>query len=157
MKSAIALFDISKADAEDIMQEVSITLLDTLPKFDFNQAHSIFAFAHTIAKHRTIDFLRKINRRAKRDFLYESYLEIELVEPDQMSSIADRDMYRLLLDLIEKTPCEGRMSAVAKLITAGYSFSAIAEAMGINLATLKTQWRRFRIKLLDLHAEKFST
>lgn len=82
-------------DAEDIAQEVFITLFVRRPAY--KAAGSFKAWLYTVARHKAIDFLRRKNRRREVS-LEETAAEAALVE----DAYAAADRRRALLRLLEE-------------------------------------------------------
>lgn len=154
VKSIIAYFYVSEAEAEDLIQETCITLWKILPKFDPERS-SITTFASLIAKNRTLDLIREKTRRDKKHSAYEVLLNLGLTQHNSGSNTASRDEYTLLLRLIKMERKEN-VKEIARLVSSGCSYPEIAKKLGVNVSTVKTQWRRFRTKFKKLYADRFA-
>lgn len=111
-------------DAEDIAQEVFISVYKNLKKF--RSESNIYTWIYRIAINKTYDFFRK----KKMDIeLNDEILNIESQE--------DFNVPLLLEEKLKKLPFQEREIVLLKDIY-GYKLREIADMKGMNLSTVKT-------------------
>lgn len=129
-------FSSSRADAEDAVQEIFISLWKSAHRYDAERA-SEAAFVATIARRRLIDRLRASGSRAQ-------------TVPIEEHDVAGRDpapQVDAALDLVRVRQAMGELEAEPRrvlelAVVSGYSHSQVSEATGIPLGTVKSHVRR---------------
>jgi len=122
--------------ADDIAQEVFITVYKNLKKFRFESQFTTWIYRITINKCK--DHLRKKNVR--RIFLS---LKDEEAEPVFESINEDTDIKEIVRNAISTLPDKLRMPLVLKDIE-GFSYQEIAETMECEIGTVKSRIFRAR-------------
>ena len=99
-------FDISYAEAEDIVQEVCIKVFRQIPKFDYSPAKGRFrGWLKTITRNTVIDYLRRKQTRQKTTKEFRQHMEQVLVD----EAAADDEIWQKEW---EKALCETAMERV---------------------------------------------
>ncbi len=136
-------FSADRADAEDAVQEIFISLWKSAHRYDAEKA-SEAAFVATIARRRMIDRLRARGGRPE---------PVPIEEEDvagrdtagQIEAALDLARVRDALDELDAEP----RRVVELAVLQGYSHGQVAEATGIALGTVKSHVRRSLSKVRD--------
>ena len=76
-------FNLSHAEAEDIVQEVVTKVFRQILSFDYSPERGRFrGWLKTVTKHAVIDFIRRRERRRNNSVEYREHIEILLEEPE---------------------------------------------------------------------------
>lgn len=135
----------SKEDAEEVTQDVFVSVHRSLPGFGFRS--SFKTWLYRIAMNRAINAYRKRSKDRKR--------RVELDEntgaegPEGIKRAEDREAVGKML---EKLPPEQRACLVLKEID-GMKYEEIADTLKINLNTVRTRIKRAREKLVSIYGK----
>lgn len=124
-----------RADAEDAVQEIFVSLWKSAHRYDPARA-SEAAFVATIARRRLIDRLRA--RGGRETVPLEERTADALQTPPNAEASADLARARAEIERLEPEPRRVIQLAVIE----GYSHSQVAEATGLALGTVKSHVRR---------------
>lgn len=128
---------------EDIAQETFLRVFRALPRFDRSGPARLSTWILTIASHRTIDELRR-RRVETRPFDPSAF---EVPANDRADLDAERRMLaRVLGDAIQALSPEYRAAFVLREYH-GLEYTEIAEALSIDLGTVKSRLNRARGRL----------
>lgn len=136
-------FSADRADAEDAVQEIFISLWKSADRYDPGKA-SEAAFVATIARRRMIDRLRARGGRAQTVPIEDR----EVAGHDaagQMEAALDLARVREVIDELDAEP----RKVVELAVLQGYSHGQVAEATGLALGTVKSHVRRSLMKVRD--------
>lgn len=136
-------FSTDRADAEDAVQEIFISLWKSAHRYDPARA-SEAAFVATIARRRLIDRLRARGGRAQTVPVEEH----EIGGPNaagQVEAALDLARVRDVMGGLEDEP----RKVVELAVVHGYSHGQVAEATGLALGTVKSHVRRSLMKVRD--------
>jgi RNA polymerase sigma-70 factor (ECF subfamily) len=133
-------------EAEDIAQEVFVTVWKKLPQFKGASAFSTWLYK--ITANRTLTFIKNRATQGKR----RDEMSMELIShADEQStnpslSIENREAERMLTHLLERLDPERRMALILREIE-GLSYSEIATATGAPIGTVRSRIARGRREL----------
>lgn len=103
-------FDISYAEAEDIVQEVCIKVFRQIARFDYSPERGRFrGWLKTITRNAVVDYLRRKQRRNKTSVEYRTQLECELKDEAEI----DDEIWRLEW---ERAVCETALERVRERV-----------------------------------------
>ncbi len=139
----------SKEEAEDVVQEVFVRVWKKLKHFDQNKNFRAWLFA--IAKHASIDFLRKKNALVFSSFgtedgenpLVESITDAQPLADE----IADRKGIAGMMDRATAFLSPGFRMVLSLRYNEDLTFARISERLGEPLDTVKSRHRRALVKL----------
>lgn len=127
-----------REEAEDVLQEVYITVWDKAHAFDPRLA-SPMTWLAAIARNRAIDRLRALKRRPA-TALPEGF-DIADEAPDAQAGIEQSQDYAKLRGCLETLEPRTR-GAISSAFFGGHTYAALAEKDGVPLGTMKTWIRR---------------
>jgi RNA polymerase sigma-70 factor (ECF subfamily) len=129
----------SRAEAEDLAQDVMLAALSALPSF---RGHSeIFTWLYRIAVRRALRTRRKHARLATEESSEDARLELALAVdagPDPRKQLELREQYRMLLCALDALPPKLR-AAVVLIAVHGLTLAEASEALGVTEGTVG--WR----------------
>jgi RNA polymerase sigma-70 factor, ECF subfamily len=144
-KSICLRYTSNKEEAEEIMNDGFIKVFTKLEKFDSEQ--SFKPWLRTVMVNTALDYYRK-NQKFKNDVGLEDYHHVEF-EEDIVSQLAAEEILELIQEL---TP--GFRTVFVLYVVEGYNHREIAEKLGINEGTSKSNLSKARQKLQQLILEK---
>lgn len=133
-----------REEAEDVLQDVYLTVWNKADRFDETRASPITWLA-TIARNRAIDRRRAIGPRAF-DRPVDEALDISDKAPDALTLLEHGDENRRLRDCLSNLDERSR-SAIVSAFFGGTTYDELAGDAGIPLGTMKSLIRRGLIKL----------
>ena len=130
-------------DAEDLLQESLLKIIDSLEKFTYTNESAFYSWMKKIAVHLTLNYLRA---QSKFQFVDEYPLELipDLDDDEQIDSFEINP--KELLKMISELP-SGYKTVLNLYVFEQYSHKEIATTLGISESTSKTQLMKAR-KLL---------
>lgn len=146
----------SHEDASDVAQEAFIRAYSSLPEFRGDSSFATWLFR--IVNNACLDELRK--RKRQRVTSLDETFTMEDGEVDRQLAIADEadgpeqalervEIQRAVQESINSLDEEYRVVVVMRDIQ-GYSYNEIADALGINLGTVKSRLNRARNALKEM-------
>lgn len=147
------------ADVEDVVQQVFLKVYISLKRFDLRAAFSTWLYKITVNE--CWDYLRK---RKVRPLTYEADLSEEQVSRLDGIASADRppespseraEVKELLDWMLAKLPEQDRQLLILKEIE-GFSVHELAEAMGLNVNTVKVRLFRARGRIMDVYRRRMA-
>jgi RNA polymerase sigma factor (sigma-70 family) len=132
-----------KAEAEDVLQDVFLTIWRKADAFDAERASPITWLA-VLARNRAIDRAR--SRGLRRTEPEEAAAAVADGAPDAEAMVSADDDSRRLTDCLSQLPAD-HASAVRTAFFGGVTYEALAETLGLPLGTLKGWIRRSLMKL----------
>jgi RNA polymerase sigma factor (sigma-70 family) len=133
-----------REEAEDVLQEVYLTVWNKAERFDPTRASPITWLA-TIARNRAIDRRRAIGPRAF-DRPVDDALDIAAVDPDALTQLQRSEENRQLADCLE-TLDERARGAIVSAFYGGHTYEELAVREKTPLGTMKSLIRRGLAKL----------
>jgi len=144
---ALAAHMLGRAEAEEIIQEVFLSLWSKADQFDIERG-SFRAWFMTIARHRVWDELRRRSQQRLVDADEIDQLLAGVVDP--AASVEEevwlRERSRVVLEALDSLPAEQRRALILAYF-GGFSQSAIAQHLDWPLGTVK---KRIRLGLQKL-------
>lgn len=133
-----------REEAEDVLQEVYLTVWNKAERFDPARASPITWLA-TIARNRAIDRLRSIGPRL-RDRPVDDALDIAASDPDALTVLERTEENRQLIDCLD-TLDERARGAIVSAFYGGQTYEELAVQEKTPLGTMKSLIRRGLAKL----------
>ncbi|MBP0618286.1 sigma-70 family RNA polymerase sigma factor [Jiella sp. KSK16Y-1] len=133
-----------REEAEDVLQDVYLTVWRRADRFDAERASPITWLA-TIARNRSIDRLRQIGRRGGDRPMGEAE-DIADEGADAFAALADSDDARRLTECLG-TLDERTHKSILAAFYGGITYETLAERLSVPLGTIKSRIRRGLIKL----------
>jgi RNA polymerase sigma-70 factor, ECF subfamily len=132
------------AQSEEVAQEVMLEIWRTASRFDPERGSAI-SWAMTIAHRRAVDRVRSEAAAAQRE---------QKVTPGPVSGDDVAELVETALDRQRVRRCMGALTdlqadAVKLAYYGGYTYSQVAELLGVALGTVKTRIRDGLIRLRD--------
>ncbi|GGC74176.1 sigma-70 family RNA polymerase sigma factor [Chelatococcus reniformis] len=134
----------NRAEAEDVLQEVYLTVWHKAGTFDPARASPITWLA-TIARNRAIDRLRTSSGRPRSEPIDE-VMHLSDPAPDALSGIEAADENRQLMECLEELD-QKQAHVIRTAFLEGVTYEALAERTGAPLGTVKSWVRRGLLKL----------
>jgi RNA polymerase sigma-70 factor (ECF subfamily) len=132
--------------AEDATQDALVAALRSLPRFRADGSSSLSSFVLTIAARTAIDAIR----RAPQPTCVENSAAESPDRPDRTAE--SRDLGRAIEHAVEQLSPEVRAAFVLRAYHE-LGYAEIADALGIDIGTVKSRIHRARALLKDLLAE----
>ena len=132
----------NKADAEEVLTDGFMKVFATLTRFEYRDEQRFEAWIKKIMVNEALMFLRK-----KKQLLYVNEEVSEGAETDMSvdETLAAEDIYKLIVSLPIGYRTVFNMFAIE-----GYSHKEIAQVLGINESTSRSQLTKARILLQEL-------
>ncbi|AUP79110.1 RNA polymerase sigma factor [Flavivirga eckloniae] len=139
------LFD--KDSSEDIVQEVFIYIWENAGKLKIKT--SLRGYLFTMVRNRCFNYLKSIKITDNYEFLE---FNINLITEHVFDSNTEEDkkvIYHQILKIVDSLP--EKMQQIVKLkFLHNYTYSEIANELGISINTVKTQLKRAKAKITEL-------
>jgi RNA polymerase sigma-70 factor (ECF subfamily) len=129
-------------EAEDVVQEIGIKLWERREELD--ALRSVEAYAMSAVRNRCLDYARSPHSRTNE--LVEGYDTTHEQTPYQI--VEHADMAAFVRQLIERLP-EQQKTIIRLRDIEGYELEEIAEILGINEGTVRTNLSRARQKIRE--------
>lgn len=139
-----------REDAEDVVQETFLAAFRSMPEFRGEAAFS--TWLHQIARSRALNHLQRASERGRRASAPLDADREESVpdrrEPSPLRALESKELLRRLAECFEKLPAPWK-AVLALRDAESLSYEAIAEAVGIELGTVRSRLARARFALKD--------
>lgn len=132
-----------RSSAEDVLHEVYTIVWKRAAGFEAGPASPI-AWLATIARNRSIDWVRAHGRRTMRPI--EDALDVADDTPDQTVAAEQAETARRLYECLEELHAPQR-DAIRTAFVDGMTYAEIADARGVPLGTMKSWVRRGLLQL----------
>lgn len=144
----------TRADAEDVVQEVFVRLWRTAGRYDPKRA-ALVTWVMLIARRHMVDRLRRARARLKPALLDEQWSPpAETPDPEKRMELDER--YGVLLRRIEQLP-ELQQTVVKRAYLNGQTLKQIGIELGVPLGTIKSALSRALVRLREKNSgEEFS-
>ena len=133
-----------RAEAEDVLQDVYITVWRRAGAFDFNRASPI-SWLVAIARNRSIDRLRS-RPFAKRQRSIEEAAEVSDSAPSALVQLETSQEHRRLMDCLDDLEPQ-HAGAIRSAFFEGATYDELAQRMNVPLGTMKSWIRRSLLRL----------
>ena len=139
-------------DAEDLLQESLLKIIDSLDKFSYTNESAFYSWMKKIAVNLTLNYLRD---QSKFQFVDEYPLELipDLNDDEQLNNLELNP--NELLRMISELPA-GYKAVLNLYVFEQYSHKEIATTLGISESTSKTQLMKARKLLKTKFENKYS-
>ncbi len=136
----------SRADAEDVGQEVFVRLWQTAGRYDPKRA-ALVTWVMLIARRHMVDRLRRMQARVKPSTLDESWSPPDAT-PAPTSSMEQDERFGAVLERIKQLP-ELQQTVVKRAYLGGQTLKQIGQELGIPLGTVKSALSRALVRLRE--------
>lgn len=136
----------SREEAEDVLQDVYLTVWNRADSFDPERASPITWLA-TIARNRAIDRRRQIGPRLQ-DRPVDEAVDIADASPDALSLLHRSDEARRLAECLDGLDGRTR-GAIVTAFFGGHTYDELAARAGMPLGTMKSLIRRGLLRLKE--------
>lgn len=136
-----------KAEAEDLMQECFIKILNKINDYEFKG--SFEGWLRRLTVNNALNFLK-----AKKCFASEDVSEYEISSGDSGNDILSQISAQEIIEIINKLPT-GYRTVFNLHVIEGYKHTEIAEMLEISDITCRTQYKKAREALIELINKNF--
>lgn len=137
-------------DADEVTQEVLITLYKKLGTFHFNSA--LFTWIYKITSTRSINLIKK--RKVKKLIFFEDHPNLNLIENnDFIKNIDDKEKLEKLDSILTKLPVKQREVFIMKNFDQ-LSYKEISKITGKSIGGLKANYFYALKKVMELANDK---
>jgi RNA polymerase sigma-70 factor (ECF subfamily) len=136
----------NKEDAEEVTQDVFLSLYRNLAKFQFRSSFKTWLYRITLNK--AINKLKKRNRHTKRSVEYESEKHDIFVAKAENAKDDKEYNEKIVEDLLKVLPPDQKACIILRNVQ-GLSYKEISQILKINLNTVRTRLKRAREKLIE--------
>lgn len=140
----------TRADAEDVVQEVFIRLWRTAGRYDPKRS-ALVTWVMLLARRHMVDRLRRVQSRIKPGVLDESWSPASS-EASAGSNVEKDERFALVMKKIETLP-ELQQTVVKRAYLGGQTLKQIGLEMGIPLGTIKSALSRALVRLREKEDE----
>ncbi|MCU5746692.1 RNA polymerase sigma factor [Staphylococcus sp. SQ8-PEA] len=149
VRSQLSTYSISRADKEDLYQEVMLKLFLVLPSFDFSKSQPITHYVSKVVKSVRNDYFRRQRRQQQRQHSLVLECEAQYQDFKQFNPVMDVMILRnnkeeLVLLIGKLSPLE---RTIITFIMHDYSSSEIASILGKDVKTVYNAVQRSKLKL----------
>lgn len=141
----------NKKDAEEILQDVFISALDSLPLFKFNS--SLLTWLKAIAHHETVDFFR---RKKLKTIVFSRFPFLERLVDQALSpelALQEKEMKQKILATF-KNLSEGYAQILRLKYIEGLSMAEIAQKLGKTVKAVESKLSRARLAFQKEYAKE---
>jgi RNA polymerase sigma-70 factor (ECF subfamily) len=139
----------TRADAEDVVQEVFVRLWRTAGRYDPKRA-ALVTWVMLIARRHMVDRLRRARARIKTGTLVEDWQQ-PVDQPGPGASLEQDERIGAILKRIESLP-ELQQIVVKRAYLGGQTLKQIGNELGIPLGTIKSALSRALVRLRERSA-----
>lgn len=136
-----------KAEAEDLMQECFIKILNKINDYEFKG--SFEGWLRRLTVNNALNFLK-----SKKSFAYEDVGEYEISSGDSGNDVLSQMSAQEIIEIINKLPT-GYRTVFNLHVIEGYKHTEIAEMLEISDITCRTQYKKAREALVELINKNF--
>ena len=140
----------NKEDAEEVLQEVFLTVYHKLKEFRFQS--SFKTWVYRIAVNQAINYSRKAAKQRNRTVEYTEEFNAVSVNPEAGLNMEREAREKLVHKLLSDLNPEQRACIVLRNLE-GLSYQEIAESLGININTVRSRLKRAREALISFGKE----
>jgi RNA polymerase sigma-70 factor (ECF subfamily) len=132
-------------EAEDVMQEVFMNVYTSLP--DFRGESSLFTWLYTVARNKSLNYIKKKDKKEKAVLDGETFQEIESSEDD--NGAARQKELDLMHECIQELPADFKSAIVLRDIE-GLTYDEISQIEEIPVGTVRSRLNRGRAMLQEM-------
>jgi len=138
-------------DAEDVTQEVFVSLHKSLWKFRFKSSFKTWIYRVTV--NRAITLYNKRKKKQTGTVPFEEHMERSDGPYEEISELENKEREELVAQMLEVLPPEQRACVVLKEIE-GLKYEEIAKTLKIKINTVRSRLKRARGKLITIYKYK---
>lgn len=142
-----------KEDAEEVTQEVFMTVYHKLKTFRFQS--SFKTWVYRIAVNSAINHAKKVSKERNRTVEYDENLNAVQAPDEAQARMEQEEKEKTVNALLKELSPEQRACMVLRNME-GLSYQEIAEVLDINLNTVRSRLKRGRETLVSLSKEEIS-
>jgi RNA polymerase sigma-70 factor (ECF subfamily) len=140
----------NKEDAEEVTQEVFLTVYHKLKEFRFQS--SFKTWVYRIAVNHAINYSKKAAKQRNRTVEYDEKFNAVSVNPEAGLNMEQEAREKLVHKFLSSLNPEQRACIVLRNME-GLSYQQIAESLGININTVRSRLKRAREALMSFGKE----
>jgi RNA polymerase sigma-70 factor, ECF subfamily len=142
----------NRQDAEEVTQDVFVKVYRKLGSFAFKSAFSTWIYR--IAMNTAINLYRKRSKERGKNLSFDDAIgtETSSCEGDAGKDMERKDNEKLVMSMLDSLT-EGQKACVILRDIEGLKYEEVADALGINLNTVRSRLSRAREKLVDLYGK----
>ena len=135
----------NKEDAQEVAQEVFVTVYHKLKDFRFESSFKTWVYRITV--NQAINMAKKISKIRNKTTSFDESIDPPSVEPQIEAHMEQEHNEKTIAGLLNILNPDQRACVVLRNIE-GLSYEQIAQALHININTVRTRLKRAREKLL---------
>lgn len=139
----------SRADADDVVQEVFVRLWRTASRYDPKRA-ALVTWVMLLARRMMVDRLRRMRARVKPSLLEEGWSPPSSVQ-EPKAALEQNERFGAVMERIEKLP-ELQKTVVKRAYLNGQTLKQIGTELDIPLGTIKSALSRALVRLRERSA-----
>jgi RNA polymerase sigma-70 factor (ECF subfamily) len=132
-------------DADDVTQEVFVTLFHKLRQFRFESSFKTWIYRITV--NHAINYAKKGSQERKKTVVFDDTRQVDASLPAVQPVESQEDCIGLVNHLLDQLNPDYRVYIVLREIE-GLSYEEISATLKVNINTVRTRLRRAREKLL---------
>lgn len=136
----------TRADAEDVVQEVFVRLWRTAGKYDPKRA-ALVTWVMLISRRHMVDRLRRTRARVKAGTLEEGWSP-PAEQANVGAGMVDREKFAAVLEKVEKLP-DLQRTVVQRAYLGGQTLKQIGQELNVPIGTIKSALSRALVKLRE--------
>jgi RNA polymerase sigma-70 factor (ECF subfamily) len=140
----------NKEDAEELTQEVFLTVYHKLKEFRFESSFKTWVYRITV--NHSINMAKRISKTRNKTIAYDEELQPSGVSGDIEATIDKEHNEKVVEGLLNEINPDQRACVILRNIE-GLSYEEIAQTLKININTVRTRLKRAREKLLLLRKQ----
>lgn len=137
-------------EAEEITQDVFLTIHQKLDKFRFESAFKTWIYRITVNS--SLNYFKKMRKDQNKTVQYEDQYEYEQPQHEVYAQIEKESKSSQIQKLLDCLNPDQRACIVLRNVE-GLSYEQIAESLNVNINTVRTRLKRARKKLLSVKDE----
>jgi RNA polymerase sigma-70 factor (ECF subfamily) len=135
----------NKEDAEEVVQEVFLTVHHKLKEFRFESSFKTWVYRITVNS--SINMAKKMSRTRNNTVTFDEAINPPAVAADVEARIDKEHNSKIIEDMLSVLNPDQKACVVLRNIE-GLSYEEIAESLQININTVRTRLKRAREKIL---------
>lgn len=139
----------NRQDAEEITQEVFLTVYHKLNTFRFQS--SFKTWIYRVTANSAINYSKRISRERNRTVEFDD--QVNAAPPQQNKEVVEKEYHaKIVASLLNALNSDQRTCVVLRNIE-GLSYQEIADVLGININTVRSRLKRARETMLSMRKE----
>lgn len=137
----------NKEDAQEVAQEVYLTVYHKLKEFRFESSFKTWVYRITV--NQAINMVKKESKTRDKTQTFDEAIDPPAVEGDIVAQVEKEHQEKIIEELLGALNPDQRACVILRNIE-GLSYEEIAEALKLNINTVRTRLKRAREKMLAL-------